>query len=184
MLKFRNRLIKMNNTRLTKRIFLCCHDNPGNTYCEDIMKISNTLNLSPIYHANGIFNIDNIKQSCKELMKIEIEIEHEIQSKPKLRTYKLMKLKLVYIETWMWMKELVMYVNLIYSTNHVYLHRPNAFGFWQMRLHLCYETLNAFRTFLNWLKNSKRVWHEPKLHISRLPLFANFDLWSVSVWWV
>ena len=43
---------------------------------------------------------------------------------------------------------------------------------------------NAFRTFLNWLKNSKRVWHEPKLHISRLPLFTNFDLWSVSVWWV
>ena len=35
---------------------------------------------------------------------------------------------------------------------------------------------NAFRTFLNWLKNLKRVLHEPKLHISRLPLFANFDL--------
>ena len=35
---------------------------------------------------------------------------------------------------------------------------------------------NAFRTFLNWLKNSKRVWHEPKLHIMRVPLFANFDL--------
>ena len=35
---------------------------------------------------------------------------------------------------------------------------------------------NAFRTFLNWLKNLKRVWHEPKLHILRLPLFANFDL--------
>ena len=35
---------------------------------------------------------------------------------------------------------------------------------------------NAFRNFLNWLKNSKRVWHEPKLHISHLPLFANFDL--------
>ena len=43
---------------------------------------------------------------------------------------------------------------------------------------------NAFRTFLNWLKNSKRVLHEPKLHISRLPLFAHFDLWSVNVWWV
>ena len=41
---------------------------------------------------------------------------------------------------------------------------------------------NAFRTFLNWLKNSKRVLHEPKLHILRLPLFAHFDLWSVSVW--
>ena len=43
---------------------------------------------------------------------------------------------------------------------------------------------NAFRTFLNWLKNSKRVWHERKLHILRLPIFANFDLWSVSVGWV
>ena len=90
MLRLWNRLIKMNNTRLTKRTFLWCHDNPGNTYCEDIMNIiSNTLSLSPIYLANGIFNIDNIKQSCKELMKIEWQ--HEIQSKPKLRTYKLMK---------------------------------------------------------------------------------------------
>ena len=35
---------------------------------------------------------------------------------------------------------------------------------------------NAFRTFRNWLKNSKCVWHEQKLHVSRLPLFANFDL--------
>ena len=35
---------------------------------------------------------------------------------------------------------------------------------------------NAFRTFLNWLKNSKRVWHERKLHILLLPIFANFDL--------
>ena len=53
------------------------------------MKISNTLNLSPVYHAKGIFNIDNIKQSCKELM--NIEWQHEAQSKPKLRTYKLIK---------------------------------------------------------------------------------------------
>ena len=43
---------------------------------------------------------------------------------------------------------------------------------------------NAFRTYLNWLKNSKRIWHQPKLHILRLPIFANFDLWSVSVGWV
>ena len=35
---------------------------------------------------------------------------------------------------------------------------------------------NAFRTFLDWLKNSKRVWHQPKLHILRLPIFAIFDL--------
>ena len=40
---------------------------------------------------------------------------------------------------------------------------------------------NAFRTFLNWLKNSKRVWHEPKLHISFFCLFSQIlicDLWA------
>ena len=60
----------------------------------------------------------------------------------------------------------------MYSTNHVYLHRPNAFGFWQMHLHLCYETLKRISNFseLAYIKNSKRIWHEPKLHISRLPL--------------
>ena len=35
----------------------------------------------------------------------------------------------------------------MYSTNHVYLHRPNAFGFWQTRLHLCYETLKRISNF-------------------------------------
>ena len=37
--------------------------------------------------------------------------------------------------------------NITYSTNHVYLHRPNAFGFWQTRLHLCYETLKRVSNF-------------------------------------
>ena len=35
----------------------------------------------------------------------------------------------------------------LYSTNHVYLHKPNAFGFWQTRLHLCYETLKRVSNF-------------------------------------
>ena len=34
-----------------------------------------------------------------------------------------------------------------YSTNHVYLHRANAFGFWQLHLHLCYETLKRISNF-------------------------------------
>ena len=64
----------------------------------------------------------------------------------------------------------------MYSTNHVYLHRPNAFGFGN-RVYTCVtKHSNAFRTFLNWLKNSKRVWHEPKLHILRLLFSQNFDL--------
>ena len=43
---------------------------------------------------------------------------------------------------------------------------------------------NAFRNFLNWLKNLKHVWHEPKLHILRLPLFANFDHSVICERWV
>ena len=39
------------------------------------------------------------------------------------------------------------YHKMTYSTNHVYLHRPNAFGFWQTRLHLCYETLKRVSNF-------------------------------------
>ena len=38
-------------------------------------------------------------------------------------------------------------IYIYYSTNHVYLHRPNAFGFWQMRLHLCYVTLKRISNF-------------------------------------
>ena len=38
-------------------------------------------------------------------------------------------------------------LTVAYSTNHVYLHRPNAFGFWQTRLHLCYETLKRVSNF-------------------------------------
>ena len=34
-----------------------------------------------------------------------------------------------------------------YSTNHVYLHRPNAFGFWQTRLHLLRNTQTRFELF-------------------------------------
>ena len=53
---------------------------------------------------------------------------------------------------------------------------PNAFVFGKRVCTCVMKHSNAFRTFLNWLKNSKRVLHEPKLHISRLPLFAHFDL--------
>ena len=37
--------------------------------------------------------------------------------------------------------------SVMYSTNHIYLHRSNAFGVWQPRLHLCYETLKRVLNF-------------------------------------
>ena len=57
---------------------------------------------------------------------------------------------------------------------------PNAFGFGKCVCTCVRKHSNAFnRTSLNWLKNLKCVWHEPKIHVIRLPRFG-----SVSVWWV
>ena len=47
------------------------------------------------------------------------------------------------LRLWTW----VICRSLMYSTNHVYLHRPNAFGFWQARFYLCYETLKHVSNF-------------------------------------
>ena len=76
---------------------------------------------------------------------------------------------LIYLKRWMlWPKFIWNTYSKSYSTNHVYLHRPNAFGFWQMRLHLCYEM--------------RLAWTETA-HFA-FASFRKFDLWSVSVWWV
>jgi hypothetical protein len=53
----------MDNSRLTKRVFIWCHDFPDNTYCGDVKKISDIMNLSTVYHTKGIFNIKQIKQA-------------------------------------------------------------------------------------------------------------------------
>ena len=43
MLKFWNRLVKLNNTRLTKRVFMWCYDNPENNWCEDIRQVAENI---------------------------------------------------------------------------------------------------------------------------------------------
>lgn len=86
MLRFWNRLIKMDNSRLTKRLFLFCHDNPDNNWCADIKEISELLNVVHIYESKSIFKIPEMYEKCKALM--AIEWRESVLSKPKLRTYK------------------------------------------------------------------------------------------------
>ena len=86
MLRFWNRLVKMDETRLTKRVFLWCYDNPENNWCGDIRKIAETLHKQQIYNTKGIFNIGEIQKKCIELM--SIECKNEILMKPKFRIYK------------------------------------------------------------------------------------------------
>ena len=64
-------------------------------------------------------------------------------------------------------------ITTIYSTNHV------KSSLWQMNFVFgkCIFTCvrkhsNAFRTSLNWHKNFKCVWHEPKIHVWLLPRFG------------
>ena len=84
-----NMLVKMDETRLTKRVFLWCFDNPENNWCGNIRKIAETLHKQQIYNTKSIFNIGEIQKQCIELM--SIEWKHEILMKPKLRTYKEIK---------------------------------------------------------------------------------------------
>ena len=79
----------MENTRLTKRVFLWCHDNPDNTYCEDIRKISERINMIELYNNKMTFNIDDVTDRCRVIM--TTEWQNELQTKPKLRTYKILK---------------------------------------------------------------------------------------------
>ena len=89
MLRFWNILIKMENTRLAKRVFLWCHDNPDNTYCEDIRKISECINMIEVYNNKMTFSIDDVTDRCRVMM--TTELQYELQTKPKLRTYKIFK---------------------------------------------------------------------------------------------
>ena len=61
----------MDETRLTKRVFLWCYDNPENNWYGDIRKIAETLHKQQIYNTKGIFNIGEIQKQCIELMSIE-----------------------------------------------------------------------------------------------------------------
>ena len=71
----------MDETRLTKRVFLWCYDNPENNWCGDIRKIAETLHKQQIYSTKGIFNIGEIQKQCIELM--SIEWKNDILMKPK-----------------------------------------------------------------------------------------------------
>ena len=93
MLKFWNRLVHMDNTRLTKQVFLWCYDNPVNNWCDEIRKIAETFHVEHTYATKGIFKIDDIIQKCSELMLTEWR--HQILTKPKLRTYTKFKTEFV-----------------------------------------------------------------------------------------
>ncbi len=89
MLKFWNRLIKMENNRLTKKLFLSYFDHPNGNWCNDIRCIATELDMIYFYDSMSLFNDAEVYQKCKELM--SIEWFNESRNKPKLRTYCIFK---------------------------------------------------------------------------------------------
>ena len=86
MLRFWNRLIKMNDNRITKRIFLWFYDRSDNNWCYDISRIANELDMSHVYNNKLLFTIVHVQEQCLHIMESEWKIN--VQGKPKLRMYK------------------------------------------------------------------------------------------------
>ena len=85
MLKFWNRLIQLDDTRLVKRIFLHYIRRSWGNWCSDIQHIADIFVLNHVLNEHYIFDIDSIKAKCADLM--NIEWRQQVESKPKLRTY-------------------------------------------------------------------------------------------------
>jgi len=84
MLRFWNRLVRLDETRLVKRIFMFYADSPNN-WGDDIRQIAEMLHLDHVWHRQGLFDIEYAKSQCNVMMNHEWKIE--VCQKPKLRTY-------------------------------------------------------------------------------------------------
>ena len=90
MLRLWNRLIKIPDTRLVKRIFLAdCNANKPNTWATDVKKICNLIDVNEKYDEKSFIDLDAARKSIS--YSENIEWSNVVQSKPKLRTYKIFK---------------------------------------------------------------------------------------------
>lgn len=85
MLRFWNRLISMNNSRLTKKVFLWDKNSTVSTWCSDVFQIFDSVSMSSSFFNNSIIVTDEIKGKLFELFKSQWTTQ-TIES-PKLRTY-------------------------------------------------------------------------------------------------
>jgi hypothetical protein len=89
MLRLWNRLVKMDNNRLTKKIFLWDKDHGNLSWNSEIRQIFHSLNYPNIFENNETIDIKLAENKLKEntLNKWLVDIKN----KPKLRTYLLFK---------------------------------------------------------------------------------------------
>lgn len=88
MLRYWNRLVKMPNDRLTKKIFM--HNQTVNSkWCQEIQEIFAKIDKNEIYDNTSLYNLDEFDNDIKPC--IDNFWNVQINSKPKLRTFKTFK---------------------------------------------------------------------------------------------
>ena len=87
MLKFWNRQVKMNESRLTKRVFLWYYENSLNNWFYDIKRIAiELLDMVNIYNTKDVFIDSQVYDKCQYLM-FE-QWKKNMSQKPQLRLYR------------------------------------------------------------------------------------------------
>ena len=85
MIKLWNRLLSLDDSRLTKKVFCwdqsLCHQN----WSEDILKLFQTIDLEHIFHCKMLCDIESAVQELHKNLKISWT--NKLPTKPKLRTY-------------------------------------------------------------------------------------------------
>lgn len=88
MIRLWNRLVNMDDSRLTKRIFMWDYNQCKNNWCQEMEQLCNDIEDN-FFIQKITCNIDNYQQKCME--KWADTWRENLSTKPKLRTYKLFK---------------------------------------------------------------------------------------------
>ncbi len=91
MIRFWNRIIKMDTTRLTRKVFETDYRIYKNNWCSEIKQLFEKVNSIDIYHNKHTCDIHEMQISLHKVF--TDQWLNDIQLKPKLRTYILLKNK-------------------------------------------------------------------------------------------
>jgi len=89
MLRYWNRLIKMDDSRLTKRAFLHDYTLCSNNWCSEVKEIMCKLNLTAQFNSKQTVNLVRARDAISQYY--GAQWSRDIQTQPKLRTYRVFK---------------------------------------------------------------------------------------------
>ena len=85
MLRFWNRLLTMDENRLTKKVFNWDHSLCRQNWSEEMLHLFHTFDLDHVFHDKEICDLEYVSQSLQ--VNLENDWKNKLKTKPKLRTY-------------------------------------------------------------------------------------------------